>query len=64
MRFAAPAFRVSMQTLNNDACQLFGSLDSVFYKIGHRILNQRDMMKVKNMKPLNVDWWDQEKYRY
>ena len=32
MRFAVLAFRTSMQTLNNDACQLFGSWDSVLYE--------------------------------
>lgn len=36
------------------SCSVRGILCSM--KIGHRILNQRDKMKVRNMKSLNEDW--------
>ena len=50
-----------MQTLNNDACLLFGILYAI--SIG-RNLNQRDMMRVGNAKSLNVDWLEPEERHY
>lgn len=38
------------------SCSVRGILCFMNMKIGHRILNQRDKMKVRNMKSLNEDW--------